>query len=92
MSNVTDVILKKLETIEEEQKQQGKILAVLQSQHDNGNKSERVAAGMAVFAILISIIVAMTSSCNKRIKSKEANTNGRRKPVLMGLPPSVRNK
>ena len=88
MSTIQQMILDELKGIKAEQRktadvltQQGIDLAVLKDKHDNGNRSERISAGMAVFAILISIIVAVTSSCNKHYKPKEVNKSGRR-PVI----------
>ena len=47
-------------------------MAVMKSKHDTGNKSERISAGVAILALLVSIVVA-ASSCKEKQNAQEAN-------------------
>ena len=55
MATVNDLILEELRTLKVEMKTIGEDVAVLKSKHDNGNRSERIAAWCSIVAVLVSV-------------------------------------
>ena len=91
MATVQDLILTELKEIRSAQKLMGEDLAVLNSKHDNGNKSEKIAAYSAVVAVIISI-VAVSAACGATKGSKKYEKNIYDGRYIGGNPGSVSRK
>lgn len=74
--NVNDVILEELKYIRAKLDKAAEDVAVLKSKHDTGNRSEKISAGVAILALIVSIIVGV-SACTEKQSEKIHN----RKPV-----------
>lgn len=73
MSTVQDLILERLNSIEGICKDLGEDMAVLKSQHNTGNKSEKIAAWSSITAVVISIVSIATACGALSGESKREN-------------------
>lgn len=74
-----DMILEELQEMRKQISEMAIDLGVLKYRHNDGNKSEKVAVGIAALALLVSILVSV-SSCIKEKKKPEVRNA--RKPSM----------